>query len=115
MRLQNESRVSVGKHSAPLMATVLFAHHYEAITAAGINWQLHSASSHTLLATLAHLGGRGPVCSRKLKAISLMGTPITSILLRSRVPIPSSSARRKVLSQVSNGGLPRSPIGSNPM
>ena len=37
--------------------------------------------------------------------------PITSILFKSRVPIPTSSASFKVLSQSSKGAEPRSPIG----
>src|ERR1019366_5159760 len=53
--------------------------------------------------------------SRNLNSASLMGVPITSICLRSRVPTPSSSARRSVLSQVSNGAVPRSAMGSNPI
>ena len=38
--------------------------------------------------------------------------PATSILFKSRVPMPTSSASFKVLSQSSKGGDPRSPMGS---
>ena len=40
------------------------------------------------------------------------GVPTTSIRFRSLVPRPASSARRRVLSQLSKGAVPRSAIGS---
>ena len=49
-----------------------------------------------------------------LRALSI-GVPTTSIRLRSRVPTPRLSARRSVLSHFSNGGAPRSAIGSRPI
>jgi len=52
---------------------------------------------------------------RKLKRALAIGVPSTSTWLRSRVPTPSCSASRNVLSEVSNGGVPRSAMGSNPI
>lgn len=44
-----------------------------------------------------------------------MRFPTTSMRLRSRPPTPNSSASRIVLSQVSNGAVPRSAMGSKPI
>src|ERR1035437_8868233 len=66
-------------------------------------------------------GGRAALARRlrrspaKSNLASTIGVPATSIRLRSRVPSPASSARRSVLSLFSNGGVPRSAIGSNPI
>jgi hypothetical protein len=52
---------------------------------------------------------RIPAKSKRTCSIRL---PTTSMRFRSRVPMPASSASFIVLSQVSNGGVPRSAIGS---